>query len=109
MGTVKIRGIFWGKIPNNIKIQGGGRGKNIMDFPHTSRERLIPGTTAKGLMTDVGTDLFQIGHNRSLVMVDRYSNFPFVQKLTKLHTSCVQVALPKFFLTGSIPLAGQNA
>ena len=68
-------------------------------LPSQGREPLIPGTTATGPMTDVGTDLFQIGHNHYLVMVDRYSNFPFVSKLTKLNTSSITKVLTDWFNT----------
>ena len=40
-------------------------------LPSQGREPIIPGTTATGPMTDVGTDLFQISPNHYLVMVDR--------------------------------------
>ena len=53
-------------------------------LPSQGKQQIIPGTTATGPMTDVGTDLFQIDHNHYLVLVDRYSGFPFAEKLTKL-------------------------
>jgi hypothetical protein len=54
-------------------------------------------------MTDVGTDLFQIGHNYYLVLVDRYSGFPFVEKLTKLSTAAVIKVLTNWFNTFGWP------
>ena len=51
-------------------------------LPSQGKQQIIQGTTATGQMTDLGTDLFQIGHNHYLVLVDRYSGFPFVEKLT---------------------------
>ena len=48
-------------------------------------------------MTDVGSDLFQIGHNHYLVMVDRYSGFPFVEKLKSLKTSNITKILKEWF------------
>ena len=50
-------------------------------------------------MTDVGTDLFQIGHNHYLVLVDRYSGFLFVEKLTKLSAAAVIKVLTNWFNT----------
>ena len=47
-------------------------------------------------MTDVGSDIFQIGHNHYLVMDDRYSGFPFVAMLTQ--------AITKLKLPPSCPL-----
>ena len=67
------------------------------------REPIIPGTTAKGPMTDLGTDLFQIGYIYYLVMVDRYSNFHFVYKLSKLHTSSITKVLSDWFNTFGWP------
>ena len=73
-------------------------------LPSQGKQQIISGTTATGPMTDVGTDLFQIGHNHYLVLVYRYSGFPFVEKLTKLSTA----AVIKILKVGSTPLAGQN-
>ena len=53
-------------------------------LPSQGKQQIIPGTSATGPMTDVGSDLFQIGNNHYLMLVDRYSNFPFEEKLTKL-------------------------
>ena len=72
-------------------------------LPSQGKQQLIPGTTATGPMTDVGTDLFQIGHNHYLVLVDRYSGFPFVEKLTKLSTSAIIKVLTNWFNTFGWP------
>ena len=66
-------------------------------LPSQGKQQIIPGTTATGPMTDVGTALFQIGHNHYLVLVDRYSGFPFVEKLTKLSTIAVIKVLTNWF------------
>ena len=72
-------------------------------LPSQGKQKIIPGTTATGPMTDVGTDLFQIGHNHYLVLVDRYSGFPFVEKLNKLSTSAVIKVLTNWFNTFGWP------
>ena len=72
-------------------------------LPSQGKQQIIPGTTATGPMTDVGTDLFQIGHNHYLVLVDRYSGFPFVEKLTKLSTIAVIKVLTNWFNTFGWP------
>ena len=72
-------------------------------LPSQGTEPIIPGTTATGPMTDVGSDLFQIGHNYYIVMVDRYSNFPFVEKLTKLSSTAIIKVLTKWFNTFGWP------
>ena len=66
-------------------------------LPSQTQEPIIPGTNATGPMTDVGSDLFQIGHNHYLVMVDRYSGFPFVEKLKSLKTSNITKILKEWF------------
>ena len=38
-------------------------------LPSQGKQQIIPGTTATGPMTDVGTDLFQIGHNHYLSLI----------------------------------------
>ena len=72
-------------------------------LPSQGKEPVISGTTATGPMTDVGTDLFQIGHNHYIVMIDRYSNFPFVQRLTKLSTAAIIKILTYWFNTFGWP------
>ena len=72
-------------------------------LPSQGKQQIIPGITASGPMTDVGTDLFQIGHNHYLVLVDRYSGFPFVEKLTKPSTSAVIKVLTNWFNTFGWP------
>ena len=72
-------------------------------LPSQGKEPIIPGTSATGPMTDVGSDLFQIGHNHYIVMIDRYSNFPFVEKLTKLSSTAIIKVLTKWFNTFGWP------
>ena len=72
-------------------------------LPSQGKEPLISGTSATGPMTDVGSDLFQIGHNHYLVLVDRYSYFPFVAKLTKLSSSAIIKILTDWFNTFGWP------
>ena len=62
-----------------------------------AQEPIIAGTSATGPMTDLGSDLFQIGHNYYLVIVDRYSGFPFVDKLTSLSTSAILKIFEGYF------------
>ena len=72
-------------------------------LPSQSQEPIIAGTSATGPMTDIGSDLFQVGHNHYLVMVDRYSGFPFVEKLKSLTTSNVLKILSTCFNTFGWP------
>ena len=66
-------------------------------LPSQAQEPIIPGISATGPMTDLGSDLFQIGHNYYLVVVDRYSGFPFVEKLTSLSTATIIKILEGYF------------
>ena len=72
-------------------------------LPSQGQEPIISGTTATGPMTDVGSDLFQIGKNYYLVMVDRYSGFPFVERLTNLSTTAILKVLEDWFNTFGWP------
>ena len=72
-------------------------------LPSQGKEPIISGTMSTGPMTDVGSDLFQIGHNHYIVMIDRYSNFPFVQRLTKLSTAAIIKILTYWFNTFGWP------
>ena len=72
-------------------------------LPSQSQEPIIAGTTATGPMTDVGSDLFQIGHNHCLVMVDRYSGMPLVEKLKSLTTTSIVNILKNWFNTFGWP------
>ena len=64
----------------------------------------MPGISATGPMTDMGSDLFQIGHNHYIVMMDRYSGFSFVEKLSKLSTSAITKVLTTWFNTFGLEL-----
>ena len=72
-------------------------------LPSHAQEPIIAGTSATGPMTDMGSDLFQIGHNHYIVMVDRYSGFPFVEKLNSLSTSAITKILETWFNTFGWP------
>ena len=55
-------------------------------------------------MDAVGLDLFQIGTDHYLVMVDRYSGYPFVKKLTRLATEDILKVLRIWFLDEGKPV-----
>ena len=79
--------------------------KNIVDacdackhyLPSQPREPLIPTLSATSPMSDVGVDLFQIGHNHYLTMVDRYSGFPWCAKLHSLTSTAIIKILTSWF------------
>ena len=53
-------------------------------LPSQAQQPIIPGASATGPMTRVGSDLFQIGHNHYIVVMDRYS-------LAKVLLPCVDL------------------
>ena len=73
-------------------------------LPSQPQEPIMPGISATGPMTDMGSDLFQIGHNHYIVMMDRYSGFSFVEKLSKLSTSAITKVLTTWFNTFGLEL-----
>ncbi len=55
-------------------------------------------------MEAVSTDLFQSEGKHYIVMVDRYSGFPFVQQLTRLNTNTITKVLHQWFMDWGIPV-----
>ena len=94
---------YWRGMSTEIKLMVQNCEACRPFLPSQSQEPIIPGTTATGPMTDVGSDLFQIGHNHYLVMVDRYSGFPFVAKLKSLTSSSIIKILTDWFNTFGWP------
>ena len=54
-------------------------------------------------MSDVGVDLFEYAGKDYLIMVDRYSGFPFVNELKSTSTNSVCYQLKKWFAAEGIP------
>ena len=94
---------YWRGMSSDIKILVQNCDTCRPFLPSQSQEPIIAGTSATGPMTDLGSDLFQIGHNHYLVMVDRYSGFPFVEKLKSLTTSNILNILKTWFNTFGWP------
>ena len=94
---------FWRGMSSEIKIMIQDCDTCKPFLPSQAQEPIIAGTSATGPMTDVGSDLFQIGKNHYIVMVDRYSGFPFVEKLSKLSTQAITKILTTWFNTFGWP------
>ena len=60
-------------------------------------------TLASRPMEKVSSDLFQIGNKHYVVIVDRFSGFTWVEKLTKLDSAAIIRALEKVFLDFGYP------
>ena len=68
------------------------------------QEELIPGINARSPMDELGSDLFQIGKNYYIVVVDRFSGFPVtVERLTSLDTKAIIKIMTKEFNTYGWP------
>ena len=94
---------YWRGMSSEIKLMVQNCDVCRPFLPSQGQEPIIPGISATGPMTDVGSDLFQIGHNHYLVMVDRYSGFPFVERLKSLTTSNITKILKDWFNTFGWP------
>ena len=70
--------------------------------PSAPKQPLQPSTSSYPMQT-VGLDLFQALGSHYLVMMDRYSGFPFVARLNKLTTSAVLNVLDNWFLDFGYP------
>ena len=60
-------------------------------------------TIASAPMEQVSADLFQIGNSHFLLMVDRYSRFPFVTRLSSLNSKTIIERLKSWFLLFGFP------
>ena len=94
---------YWRGMSSEIKIMVQDCDICRPFLPSQAQQPIISGTSATGPMTDVGSDLFQIGRNYYIVMVDRYSGCPFVEKLSKLSTPAITGILKTWFNTFGWP------
>jgi transposase InsO family protein len=72
--------------------------------PSQQKEELMQ-TTAERPMEMVSADLFEISGKKYLVMVDRYSGFPFVAQLTRTTTCAVTEQMLSVFQDWGFPEA----
>ncbi len=73
-------------------------------LPSKSPTPLTPGTPAAVRpMQNVGMDLFSVGEQTWFVMVDRYSGFPFVCRLSSTTASAITTLCEKWFFDWGIP------
>lgn len=72
-------------------------------LPTKQKEVIKEKSSASAPMTHVGVDLFDFMGQDWLVMVDRYSGFPFAKRLTRTATSDVTKILLEWFLEWGYP------
>ena len=71
--------------------------------PSQPREPELPPEENCTPMSHVGVDLWEYAGRTYLVMVDRYSGFPLVQRLRRTHTEAVTEVMRDWFLGYGIP------
>ena len=70
--------------------------------PSLPKEPIIT-TTAEFPMQKTSADLFQVGTTHYLIMVDRYSRYPFVTKLNNIANSAITTHLTAWFRWAGYP------
>ena len=98
--SLAAKAVFWPGMNNDIKNQceacpqclelKAAQQKETSRQPEREARDLAP-------MSDVGVDLFQCAGKDFLLMVDRFSGYPFVQKLTTTTTKAVTSVLSQWF------------
>ena len=101
-GVVKTRKAaqalyYWPAINNDIKMMIVECAACQERLPSHAAEPLKEPEACMEPMAAVGVDLFQIAGQHWLVMIDRYSGYPFVRRLTSLDTDAVTDTLTTWF------------
>ena len=88
---------YWPGMNNDITMMIDRCEQCQLVRPSQAREplQLFPHPSAP--MTDVSLDLFHCPKGEFLIMVDRFSNFPFVARLSSTDTSTVTTQLLRWF------------
>ncbi len=97
---------FWPRMNKDVTemVQGCEACQELMD----SQAREPPLETKEPNytpMSHVAVDLYSYGGRDYLVMVDRYSGYPFVQRLRKTHTGAVTEVMEEWFHHFGVPAA----
>lgn len=93
---------FWPDMKNHIKqmIEKCEECQKLRPSQH--HESSSSGTSLYA-MEQTSTDLFDYGSHKYLVMVDRFSGFPFVEKLNKTSTKDITTIMERWFLYFGYP------
>ena len=94
---------YWHAINNDIKqlVESCAECQRLQ--PSQAQEPLIL-TQSKGPFQVVGADLFEFGKHHYLVLVDHFSGFTFVHRLTSLKTSAITSKLLEWFQDHGFPM-----
>ena len=93
---------FWPDIRNNIKQLTDTCEPCQALRPSLPKEPLLT-TTADYPMHRMSSDLFQVGTSHYLVLVDRYSGYPFLKRLTQLKSNAVITTIDAWFKVFGYP------
>jgi len=100
---------YWPGMNNSVKQMVEGCKACVEKLPSQVRQPVLDDIEEeRGLlypMKEVGVDLFTLGGVNYLVMVDRYSGFPFCKMLRSTSTSAVTAALMTWFTDWGFPQA----
>lgn len=94
---------YWPHITNDIKnvVQNCSACQKML--PSQAKEPLIL-SRASSPMSEVGADLFALHGKSYLLMVDRYSGYPFFTRVQSLSTSSIISHFKRWFLEFGYPL-----
>jgi hypothetical protein len=93
---------YWPGMMNDIKMLIDKCTECQALRPSQPKEPLVL-TTASEAFQQVAMDLFECSGKHYLVMVDRYSGYPFVHRLRSLATTAITDALLQYFLDWGFP------
>ena len=94
---------YWPHIGSNIKQMIDACELCQVERPSQAPEPLLIHHPATTPMEELSMDLFQKGNSHFLIVVCRYSAYPFVIPLTGLATSVITKALRSLYLTWGYP------
>ena len=90
---------YWPGMANDIRQKADGCAACVEVKPKQQKEPLTPATPYADLfpMAEMGADLFELNGRHFLVLVDRYSGYPFTWELGSLKTDTIIKALQSTF------------
>lgn len=95
--------VFWPGISNDIENCVGQCQACLENLPAQAPEPLRPHSIPTGPLEKVGVDLAVIGNKNLLVIVDYYTNFPYVYEVGRQTAQVVISAMRHFFSNEGVP------
>eukprot|EP00095_Tigriopus_kingsejongensis_P005672 snap_masked-scaffold377_size191454-processed-gene-0.8 protein:Tk05672 transcript:snap_masked-scaffold377_size191454-processed-gene-0.8-mRNA-1 annotation:"PREDICTED: uncharacterized protein K02A2.6-like" len=93
---------YWYGMKNDISRLVSGCDSCASSLASQSYEPILP-TFGREPMSHLGADLFEISGSHWLVVVDRFSGYPFAQHITRLNTAAIISCLSTWFLEYGLP------